>query len=308
MLGRGSWFNYSHFVSPKNGVLLSHYYIGLKSRLLQTPIQSWNGQSPFQRFRQSTPIDCLVPYLYGWSFLNGRQTAPLLPVTPLVRCHPRMRFSYGSSFRYSRGPIIGSAPRFQTLLTESPSLVLTRCQSGHEPSGIPTLAVSYYNQPRRRPLDRVIATLTLSKLRFQCREIPKPVTYPTRSFIELPINDIDCHQRLGWSPDSTLKWCRYTVELSKDPEFLQVPSSPGFPSCPCAISDASSALVSGTCHPLSVGPTGRTFTYFHITAGHTSISSGEPFPCRPIPSRQYLGGVSRRKEFHLPALSVAWRA
>lgn len=43
--------------------------------------------------------------------------------------------------------------------------------------------------------------------RFQPREIPKPVTYPARSFIELPITTLR-RQRLDHTPHSTLEGCR----------------------------------------------------------------------------------------------------
>ena len=74
---------------------------------------------------------------------------------------------------------IGSASNVQTLLTESPPLVPTRCHPGHGPSEVPTLVASYYDLPRRRPQGQAIAYAYRATCHpFQCREIPKPVTYP----------------------------------------------------------------------------------------------------------------------------------
>ena len=67
----------------------------------------------------------------------------------------------------------------QTLLTESPPLVPTKCHLGHRPSEVPTLVASYYDLPRRRPQGQAIAYAYRATCHpFQCREIPKPVTYP----------------------------------------------------------------------------------------------------------------------------------
>ena len=57
--------------------------------------------------------------------------------------------------------------------------------------------------------------------------------------------------------------CRYTFELSIDPRFPEVPPAPGFPLLACRVSTTSKAYVSGTRHPLAVGPEDGSLTRFH---------------------------------------------
>lgn len=103
---------------------------------------------------------------------------------------------------------------------------------------------------------------------------------------------------------------RYTLKLSRDPRFPEVPSNPDFPSCPCAIAGAT--FVAGSSfrahlishrvrHMLrpSGTPHGRDFTRFHARPGHADISFRAPFHGRPtsLPSlfRCTLNGLGRSR-------------
>jgi len=60
------------------------------------------------------------------------------------------------------------------------------------------------------------------------------------------------------APHSTLEGRRYTFKLSRDPQFPEVPTAPGFPLQPSCITTRSSAIVCGTGYALSIRPLGRT--------------------------------------------------
>lgn len=94
--------------------------------------------------------------------------------------------SYGCSFRYyGFGAIIGS-PLVPPTCHISRSCAISRCH--------PLLAVrpSHVRTDLLRnstpPLSRSNHRIRLPEFpRFRCREIPKPITYPVRSFIKFPI-------------------------------------------------------------------------------------------------------------------------
>lgn len=112
---------------------------------------------------------------------------------------------------------------------------------------------------------------------------------------------------------------RYTLELSRGPRFPEVPSSPGFPSCPCAITGATcvagssfrahliSLRVRQTLRP-SGTPRRRDLTRFHARPGHTGIASRAPFHGRPTSSGDRRSGLGRTGELHPRAPFVAQRA
>lgn len=60
------------------------------------------------------------------------------------------------------------------------------------------------------------------------------------------------------TPHSTLVGCRYTLELSRDPQFPEVSTAPGFPLQPSYVAIRSSAVVCGRRCALSVRPVGGT--------------------------------------------------
>ena len=70
------------------------------------------------------------------------------------------------------------------------------------------------------------------------------------------------------APQRTLAGCGYTLELSRDPRFPEVPAAPGFPLQPSCITACSSAYVCGTGYALPIRPPGRpcpTFTRNQVT-------------------------------------------
>ncbi len=70
------------------------------------------------------------------------------------------------------------------------------------------------------------------------------------------------------APQRTLAGCGYTLELSRDPRFPEVPTAPGFPLQPSCITACSSAYVCGTGYALPIRPPGRpypTFTRNQVT-------------------------------------------
>lgn len=79
------------------------------------------------------------------------------------------------------------SPCFQTLLTFLPPLRLPGCQPDQQPSGFPTLYIR--NHVVCATSLHVYPSLRLPRFpRFQYGEIPKPVTYPDRHIINLPIS------------------------------------------------------------------------------------------------------------------------
>lgn len=116
--------------------------------------------------------------------------------------------------------IIGSALRFQTLLSESPPPLPTRCHPGHWQSEVPTLATRYYGPPRRRPPDRAIAYAYpgcpgFSAARFQSRS-------PTRL-------DLSTDYRLAPQQGANGLMVLQTAPSKGAVTRLSYPASPGFP-------------------------------------------------------------------------------
>jgi hypothetical protein len=73
----------------------------------------------------------------------------------------------------------------------------------------------------------------------------------------------------------------YTLELYKDPQFLEVPAHPRFRSVPCNISVTSSAYVFGNRQTLSIFASGWTVYQLSLITGTFPIT-GCPFHGRPI--------------------------
>ncbi len=119
------------------------------------------------------------------------------------------------------------------------------------------------------------------------------------------------------APQRTLAGCGYTLELSRDPRFPEVPTAPGFPLQPSCITACSSAYVCGTGYALPIRPPGRpcpTFTRNQVTPAFPPMRrftvAQRQFPCCPG-SRWSLVAASgdvrsgRTGEFHPRAPGVA---
>lgn len=123
------------------------------------------------------------------------------------------------------------------------------------------------------------------------------------------------------APQRTLSGCGYTLELSRDPRFPEVPTAPGFPLQPSCITACSSAYVCGRRCALSIRPTGGTFyplslatrSHRHFLRCAVSRSPNFSIPYCPLSIGHYFAiardvRLGRTGEFHPRAPSVAQRA
>ena len=119
------------------------------------------------------------------------------------------------------------------------------------------------------------------------------------------------------SPHSTLSGCRYRVELSIDPGFLQVPVSPAFALIPSRVPRRSEAFLCGTRCALSIRPAAG------LQPAFTCNQVAKPFPAwrrfmvaqllftlLPVLAGHHFAierdvRLGRRGELHPPAPSVA---
>jgi hypothetical protein len=173
--------------------------------------------------------------------------------------------------------------RFSRSLSNSTCQISPSCAyllpTGHWPSEVPTLAVSYCVTSRRRAPCHCVAYACPFGFRGPRFQSASPTSNDTSSRYRL----LACgQQRLDATPDSGLFGRRYTLELCSDPLFPEVPPESDFSARADGISAAMTAFVSGTRRALSMRAVGGTCTRFHPSAGHTGISSGAPCPCRPI--------------------------
>lgn len=227
-----------------------------------------------------------------WRLPRRVSSPPISSCSPAAGATPRpcathtRRHTIAPVFRSARTTVRSTLA--SSLLNQSPPLLPDRVPPRLRQSEVPTLAVGYCAPARRRaPLHH------LGPLGLRLSAFPAPRFQSKSGTGDAPhraLTDRVRGQRLAGTPDSDLVGRRYTVELSIDPRFPEVPGAPGFPLHPCGVSAASEALVSGTRHTVAYVPRAGLDTRFRLTAGTHAISCVRPFPCRPIPWTSGLRG------------------